>query len=416
MRLALESSPAISVAQVAVPPSGSTVGPGDRITYALTLTNSGTADLNRVVLTDTLPTGVEYVPSSASAASGLNVAAIPPPALVFTGALPAGGVLTATFCVTVSTVPSGTLLINTVKVVTDSTSPVSSTVAHPVAVFPGLSITKTATPSNSSPVELGDWITYTVVAYNGGGPAHDMILSDTLDLTNVTLVMSHTTDGVVSGPSPVRVTGLDLGSGQRVTLTLGVTVTGRVSGTVIRNRASVTSTESTTPSFSDVVTHVISYTEILPPSFVLTKTAEPPGGSLVELGETITYTIVAHNQGGPATDLYLVDAIPVGTAYVSGSGTANLGTISLDGVQVRLSLPSLPAGELLTATFCVTVTTSVSTTLTNVAMLDSVETEPEYSNRVDHRVGWEDSYWLYLPVLFRTRVARFALREPLLLR
>jgi alkaline phosphatase len=545
MRLALESSPAISVAQVAAPPSGSTVRLGDRITYTLTLTNGGTADASGLALTDTLPAGVAYVPGSVSATSGLNVAAIPPPALVLTGALPVDGVLTATFCVTVSTVPSGTLLINTVTVLADDSGMVGSTVAHPVAVSPSLSITKAALPSNSSPVEPGDWITYTVVArnsgdpasgivlsdtldlgsvtlvmshttggvmsgpnpvrvtgldlgsgqsvtltlgvtvtgqvsgtvidnrasvtstetttpsfsgvvthvishtevlppslvvtktaeppgsglvepgdwitymvvaYNRGDPAHDVVLSDTLDLGNVTLVMSHTTGGVVSGPNPVWVTGLDLGSGQGVTLTLGVTVTGHVSGTVIRNWASVTSTETTTPSFSGVVTHVISHTEVLPPSLVVTKTAEPPEGEFVESGERITYTIVAHNQGGPATGLTLVDAIPVGTVYVPDSATANLGTISFDGARVRLSLPSFPAGQVLTTLFCVTVTTSVSTTVTNVATLDSVETEPEYSNGVSHRVGQRDSYWLYLPVLFRIRVARSALREPLLLR
>jgi uncharacterized repeat protein (TIGR01451 family) len=155
---------------------------------------------------------------------------------------------------------------------------------------------------------------------------------------------------------------------------------------------------------------------VLPPSLVLTKTAEPPGGGIVEPGDLITYTIVAHNRGGPATDLTLIDAIPVGTVYVSDSATATLGTISFDGGRVRLSLPSFPAGKVLTTAFCVTVTTSVSTTVTNVATLDSVESEPEHSNAVSHRVGWEGSYRVYLPVLFRIRVARFALREPLLIR
>jgi alkaline phosphatase len=529
MRLALESSPAITLTQAAVPSSGSMVRPGDRITYTLTLTNNGTADASRLVLTNTLPAGVDYVPGSASTTPGLNVAVIPPPALVLTGTLPVDGVLTTTLCVTVSDVLSGTPLVNKVEVVQEGSGLVTSTVMHSVVVIPDLSIAKLGTPANGSFVEPGEWITYTVVVHNGGDPAHDIVLSDTLDLASVMLAVSHTTSGELSGPNPVRVTGFDLAPGEDVTLTLGVTVTGEISGTVIRNQASLTSTETPSPQFSDWVTHVISHTEVTPPSFALTKTANPPNGSLVEPGEWITYTIVAHNGGGlahdillsdtldlasvtlvvshttsgelsgpnpvrvtgfdlapgedvtltlgvtvtaeiggtvirnqasltstetpslqfsdwvthvishtevtppsfaltktasppngsfveqgewitytvvahngggPATDVILIDVIPAGTAYVSDSATTNVGEVSFDGVQVEFSVPDFPPGQVLTTTLCVTVTTG-TTTITNVAHLVSAQTQPKHSNPINHSTREAEMHQVYLPVVLK---------------
>jgi uncharacterized repeat protein (TIGR01451 family) len=262
-RLALESAPEISLTQVSIPPQGTLVRPGDRITYTLVLTNNGVADATGLSLTDTLPTGASFVPGSARAAQGLQIAATPPPALIFVGRLPAGQTLTATFAVTVTPVPSGTLLVNATEVTATRSGLVRDATAHPVVVFPDLTITKTATPPSGSRVEPGDWITYTVVARNGGDAVTGVVLSDTLDLANAALGFSHTSAGVLSGPNPVRVMDLDLGSDQSVTLTLGVTVTGDVSGIVISNRASIASADTPLPQVSDWVTHVISHTNVI---------------------------------------------------------------------------------------------------------------------------------------------------------
>jgi len=263
MRLALESSPAISLTQMTIPPEGAPVRPGDRITYTLVLTNNGVADATGLSLTDTLPTAASFVPGSARASVGLQVAAVAPPALVFTGRLPAGQTLTATLAVTVTPVPSGTLLVNEAEVTATRSAVVADTAAHPVVVFSSLSISKTAVPPSGSRVAAGEWITYTVVARNSGKAVTGVVLADALDLTNVTLGFSHTSAGLLSGPNPVRVTDLDLDSGQSVTLTLGVTVSGEVSGAIISNRASITSAETPLPQFSHWVTHVISHTHVI---------------------------------------------------------------------------------------------------------------------------------------------------------
>jgi len=263
MRIALESSPKVVFDQIAVPSAGLTVRPGDPIVYTLFITNNGTVDEWGLVLTDTLPAGVHLVADSARTTPGLNAAYINPSQLIFTGTLPSGRTLTATFGITVGTLPSGTLLVNLAEAVTSRWGPLTSTVVHPVAVIPDVRITKTATPSSGTVVEAGDYITYTIVAYNRGDLTREVVLSDTLDLTNLTLVFSHTTTGILGGLNPVWVTGFDLETDWRVTLTLGVQVNEDRGDGTIDNRASLTSVDISLPQESNQVIHLLQGTEWL---------------------------------------------------------------------------------------------------------------------------------------------------------
>jgi uncharacterized repeat protein (TIGR01451 family) len=214
-----------------------------------------------LVLTDTLPAGVHYIADSARTALGLNAASITPPQLIFTGTLLSGRTLTATFGITVGALPSGTLLVNLAEAVASRWGPLTSTAMHPVAVIPDVWITKTATPSSGMMVEAGDYITYTIVAHNRGDLAREAVLSDTLDLTNLTLVFSHTTRGVLEGPNPVHVTGFDLETDWRVTLTLGVRVNEDRGDGTISNRASLMSADMPLPQESSQVIHLLQGTE-----------------------------------------------------------------------------------------------------------------------------------------------------------
>lgn len=138
------------------------------------------------------------------------------------------------------------------------------------------------------------------------------------------------------------------------------------------------------------------------PELLVTKVAEPSGGTPVIQGDTITYTLVTANSGAPATHLVLTDVIPSGTAYVPGSATTNLGDASFDGAQVTISVPSLTAGITLTATFQVRVTTGLTATITNQATLAGDQVEPQNSNMVSHPVqGTGEVHTIYLPIVFK---------------
>jgi uncharacterized repeat protein (TIGR01451 family) len=263
-------------------------------------------------------------------------------------------------------------------------------------------------PPSGSVVEPGDFITYTVTVQNSGsGPATGVVVSDTLD-TDVLLVSALASTGTVTTGPPLRVDGFNLAAGDTMTVTIVVTVTNVPSGTLITNQASVTSTESVVLGVSNVVTHVISNTSVVAPNFTLTKSADPPGGTLVTQGDTITYTIVAVNSGGPATNVVITDVIPVGTSYVLGSATTNLGTANFDGTQVTISATNFLAGSTLTATFRVTVMTSLTTTITNIAVLASDQTAPQNSNPVSHPVQGVGTSRIYLPSIYKNFIAPFA--------
>ncbi|MFC1976407.1 hypothetical protein ACFLXQ_08405, partial [Chloroflexota bacterium] len=246
------------------------------------------------------------------------------------------------------------------------------------------------------------YITYTVTVQNSGsGAATGVVISDTLD-PNVTLVTSNSTTGAVSGPNPMLVTGFNLNSGQGITVTLVVSVTGNVNGTFINNQASVTSTEVLTPQISGVVTHVISSTYVVSPNFTLTKSAVPASGTPVNPGDTIVYTVVAVNNGGPATNAVLADVIPSGTGYVPGSISYNLpGSDNFDGTRVMVDVSNFPASTTLIATFQVTVTTNFTTTLSNRATMSSDQTNLQYSNFVTHPVRGTELPKVYLPIVLK---------------
>ncbi|GAB4534845.1 MAG: hypothetical protein Kow0063_18380 [Anaerolineae bacterium] len=138
------------------------------------------------------------------------------------------------------------------------------------------------------------------------------------------------------------------------------------------------------------------------PHLWLAKSAQPPAGTPVTQGDTITYTLVAANHGDQATDVLIADSIPAGTAYVPDSLTTTLGSPAFDWSRLTVSLPDLASGVTLTATFQVTVTTSFSTSITNQASLTAAGLEPLESNLVGHPVaGTGEPYRVYLPLVLK---------------
>jgi uncharacterized repeat protein (TIGR01451 family) len=131
------------------------------------------------------------------------------------------------------------------------------------------------------------------------------------------------------------------------------------------------------------------------PSLSITKTATPPGGD-VRPGQSLNYTVVARNTGGAeATGVVISDTLPAGVTLVSR--TASGGTITSD-APLRVT-GSLPAGEAITLSIEVAVTSEVSgTLLSNQASVDSNETELVLSQVVSHRVV-TNTGTVFLPIV-----------------
>jgi uncharacterized repeat protein (TIGR01451 family) len=124
-----------------------------------------------------------------------------------------------------------------------------------LAATTSLTITKTASPPGGG-VEPGQSLNYTLVARNiGGAEASNVLISDTLP-AGVGLVSIINSSGTVSSTTPINVFATTLATGDALTVTIEVTVTSQVSGTLLNNQAGVDSHE-TEPAFSLPVTHQV---------------------------------------------------------------------------------------------------------------------------------------------------------------
>ncbi len=120
--------PALAISKSATPSPGSTVMPGDVITYQLTIRNSGTVTATGLVITDSVPVGTSYRTNSATPtpASG------PDPLVWQVASLAPDQSFTIAFAVQVTGVGQNTTITNTATVQSEDTPPTdSNTVVHP---------------------------------------------------------------------------------------------------------------------------------------------------------------------------------------------------------------------------------------------------------------------------------------------
>jgi len=151
----------------AAPPGGSSVRPGDRITYTVVLTNDSGATLHGLRLVDFFPAGTAYVGGSASASGGLSWTVSPSGWLGEIASLAPGGILTFSFAVTVSA--GGGDIQNQAVLQTDEFGSLASNpVIHPVAALTG---TLGALPPAGSIVSPGALLTYTLRVTNTASAA-----------------------------------------------------------------------------------------------------------------------------------------------------------------------------------------------------------------------------------------------------
>lgn len=174
---------ALTITKTASPAPGVEVRPNNTINYTLQVRNTGTGTATNVVISDTLPAGVSFVACTPPAACSGG-----PTTTVTIPALGPNQVFTANVQVSVSAVPSGTILSNSARVLSSQTPlTTSNIVTHSVTtatldVFlpliikdfvsqPDLVSSFSLSPANPS---AGQPVVVTVVITNvGTGPTGD---------------------------------------------------------------------------------------------------------------------------------------------------------------------------------------------------------------------------------------------------
>ncbi|MBL8056754.1 MAG: DUF11 domain-containing protein [Anaerolineales bacterium] len=348
---------------------------GQTVVYTLTITHAptSTADALDVVITDTLPAGLSYVPGSALVAPAGAVSEAPP-TLVFSVpalALGAGTVITYQAVVAAPQPPThtvGTVLTNAVQAewtslpgpdagertgrggVDDYRQGASQAVTVSGV---DLRLAKTDGGGAGTP---GGLITYTLTLTNAGNlPAASVVITDLVPA--YTTFITATDDGLEAGGLVVW---------PAVTLTAGLSLTRTVTVRVVEPLpAGVTSTLNLAEAADDGASGPEPTPEDNSASDSTPLNAAPDlqisksdGVTVAVPGQTLTYTLTITNAGGQdAAGVLITDTLPAHTVFVAASdgglaagGVITWPAVSLAGgasltrtVTARVSAPA-PAG------------------------------------------------------------------------
>ncbi len=341
--------------------------PGDALTYTLVYSNAGDADADAGVLTDALPPRTSFVSASdgGAASSGIVTWDV--------GTVAAGASTSVTLTVALDgAFPNGaTVVANGASFDADGAAVAVSNIAETVVnAAPALAIIKTVDTATARP---GQTLTYTIsYANDGDAPAASVTIDDELP-ARVSFVSA--TGGATESGGTLSWSLGDLDAGASGTLEVVVRLDDVFpsGSTTISNVAEVSALDATTVTSDPAVTEVAAEPIIVVVKSVDRATASP--------GDELQYTLTYRNDGdGIATSMIISDTIPANTSYVSGSGAA-----LFDGVTVSWTLATLSPGESGAVTFDVTLDGTFpagTTSVTNVALVETAQTASEPSNEV----------------------------------
>lgn len=411
--------PALATTKSVVPPSQSL---GDLVTYSVTVGHTGasTANAYDVVLTDTLPSFVDFVPGSVSPPgafggiagkvltldAGTLTLAAGSTTITYQGRIATSAVvgvpLTNSVAGTYASQPGATGAPDSGRNgsggVNDYAVAASASVVPNADAF--IDAKKTVAiaidADGSGNLTPGDTLLYTVGLVNTNGVATNVVFTDPIPAHTTYVSGSATTTrgSIVATPSLLTVDVGPMAGGDTVTITFAVTVdAGTATGTVISNQGSVDS-DQTVPEPTDAdgidangdqPTDIVVGGSPTPASAlyaekVVALAYDADASGSVTAGDRMRYTVVLHNVGNaPLAGVAFVDSIPAGLAYVPASAVASAGVVAVAGQAIDWTgIGSLAAGAFVQMTFEVAVGSVAGPTqaYVNQGTATSTETGP----------------------------------------
>ncbi|MFD1298965.1 DUF11 domain-containing protein, partial [Lysobacter gummosus] len=324
----------VDSADLAVTKTASSAAPvvGTNIVFTVTVTNNGPSASAGVNVNDQLPAGYAFVssnPSTGTYNAGTGVWAI--------GTLAAGA--NATLQITATVLATGPYANTaTATSTTNDPTPGNNTATNtPVPVDSAdLSVVKTV--SNATP-PIGSTVTFTIALANAGPSAAAGVVVNDLLPSGYTYVSSSASVGTYNSGGGAWTVGT-LAAGANATLTIDALVleTGTYANTA-------TATSTTNDPTSGNNTSTSTPVPVANPSVTLVKpaptNADNDGSGSVTIGDVLTYTVTATNNGNVTLNNVVVSdaqltpnsqtcaTVPVnGTCVLTGTHTVTLGDVT----------------------------------------------------------------------------------------
>ncbi|GAA4531600.1 DUF7927 domain-containing protein [Amycolatopsis samaneae] len=334
---------------------------GDRVTYTITVENTGEAPYPDASFTDDLSAVLDDATYNDDARADSGTVVFARPDLRWTGTLAKGAKATVTYSVTVTN--AGDHRLANVVTGPGSNCPEGSTDPDCRVVLPKphLRIVKTADPKSATP---GGKVTYTVRVRNlGEAPATDASFTD--DLTEVLDDATYRDDAKATGGSVtydrprLHWTGT-VAAGAEVVVTYSVTVGQPPAGDkVLRNAVASPDDTNCPPPDARAERDPACGTETPVRAMTITKRA---GAATAKPGDKVTYTVDVVNTGAEAyPDATFIDDLTdvLDDAVVNQDAKATDGTVEQSGARLIWHGP-LAVGQTVTVTYSVTVKTGLT--------------------------------------------------------
>lgn len=266
-------------------------------------------------------------------------------------------------------------------------------------------VLKTDQPGNGNPVTPGSTVPYTVQIQNIGNGTGSATVTDVLPSnlsmvgTPVCAVTAPDTCAVANTTGSTWTFTVSLAAAHEATVTFDATVAAGDTVDVV-NTATITKGAcdvGTSPAVEDIqadaaVSNCTSTVTNPVPNFTVSKTDGAGGGNTVQVGSTITYTIVAKNVGDGAGSTTVTDVVPAALT-VTGTPTCaatapDTCTVSSPATGTWKFTASLASGHTATATINAVVTAAAEgTTVANTATIgDPCNTASGCSSTVSNPV------------------------------
>ncbi len=382
-----------------------TAAPGSTLTYTITASNNGPLDATTVRVVDNIPDGLQVI--SVVSSDNTDQVTTPPSALdtiaanndditIDVGNLAVGSGASTIITVIARVLPatqgnftnvatiSATDTATNIETVTNNNS---SSIAANSPRTVDLTVLKTGPTTAVS----GNTITYSMTATNNGPsdaigvqvvdniPDGIRVISATVNGNTVTIPAS-ASDSTTANPDDITFPVGNLASGGSSTTIIIVAAILPASTAALVNSAVISTTDTATTE-TPTTNNSASITTTLTQQNDVGITKSGPTSSVA--GGTVTYTMNVTNNGpSTATSVSVVDTLPAGAVFVSGTsviGSTTAGTVS-SGTNntANVTIPTLAPGETAVVTIRATAPTTAPSNVTNsvtvTAANDSVST------------------------------------------